>query len=119
METSKKTIKRALGIFGEDIFKLFDLRKGDILGQNPKYSYRLKDIENAEITAKKIIEERECFLVKDLAVNGRDIISLGAKGKKVGEVLDFLLENVIDEKVENEREKLLKLASEIIKNERI
>ena len=55
--------------------------------------------------------------IKDLAVNGKDIAELGAKGKTIGEVLDTLLGFVIDDPELNDREKLLDLARKILKKD--
>jgi tRNA nucleotidyltransferase (CCA-adding enzyme) len=46
--------------------------------------------------------------LKDLAVNGRDLIELGiAPGPQLGETLQMLLEKVIDGEVQNERDALI------------
>jgi tRNA nucleotidyltransferase (CCA-adding enzyme) len=55
----------------------------------------------------RIEENNECFKVTDLAVNGKDIIALGFKGREIGEKLNMLLEAVIDGKAENERDALI------------
>ena len=55
--------------------------------------------------------------VGDLAVNGKDIADLGAKGKAIGEVLDALLKVVIDDPALNSREALLALARKILKKD--
>ena len=57
-----------------------------------------------------IIGQRECFHMKDLAVNGFDIMEAGARGKKIGEILDRLLDMVISEQVANDKAELLKIA---------
>ena len=57
--------------------------------------------------ARQIIEENQCFSLKDLAVNGRDMISLGLKGKDIGKALDELLKAVIEERCQNDRDSLL------------
>ena len=45
-----------------------------------------------------------CFSVKDLAVNGSDLIALGfSQGKIIGTILQFLLDAVIDETCKNEK----------------
>ncbi len=49
------------------------------------------------------IEARgECVSLKNLAVNGRDLMELGIDGKALGEVLEHLLDSVIEKKVNNE-----------------
>lgn len=72
-----------------------------------------------EEVLEKIIKDEECFSLKDLAVTGRDLLQSGyEEGKKIGETLDVLLEMVIEEKVQNEKEYLLKEAKNIRKRKR-
>ena len=55
----------------------------------------------------QIREEKDCLSVRDLAVNGHDLMDLGISGKDVGRTLNALLEQVLDERLPNEREALL------------
>ena len=47
-----------------------------------------------------------CFLLKELAVSGKDIMNLGFKGEETGKILSCLLEKVIDKKLPNDKETL-------------
>ena len=61
--------------------------------------------------ANEILSEGECFSLKHLAINGGDLISNGFEaGKQIGEILDFLLEEVICGRAENDKNILLKIA---------
>lgn len=52
----------------------------------------------------------QAFTVKDLVINGSDIMSLGVmQGKSVGALLNMCLEAIIDERITNEKEALLEL----------
>ncbi|MBR7084875.1 MAG: hypothetical protein IKI37_06845 [Oscillospiraceae bacterium] len=51
--------------------------------------------------------------MKDLAVSGNDLLSLGFRGKQVGAVLNALLESVISG-TPNQKENLLQLAEEFL-----
>ena len=55
----------------------------------------------------EIEAEDACFTLKDLAVNGHDLMRLGITGRRIGQTLGHLLELVIDEKLPNEKESLL------------
>lgn len=48
-----------------------------------------------------------CVRIKDLAVKGSDLASLGYKGKEIGEKLSLLLTDVIEGRCKNEKNELL------------
>ena len=54
-----------------------------------------------------IIENGDCYSLKDLAVRGNDLKELGFCGKEISKRLNQLLEDVIDSKLANEKEVLL------------
>ena len=56
--------------------------------------------------------ENACLSLKDLAVNGKDLMALGYRGRKIGTCLDAMLEQVVDERLPNEKEALLDWAAE-------
>ena len=56
--------------------------------------------------------ENACLCLKDLAVNGNDLMALGYRGKAIGTCLNALLEQVVDERLPNEKEALLDWAAE-------
>ncbi len=57
------------------------------------------------------IAYRDPVEVADLAVNGDDLLALGIRGKRLGEVLRALLAQVIEDPSRNTREVLLRLAA--------
>lgn len=62
----------------------------------------------------EIISNKECYSIKELAVNGDDLIANGfAPGKDIGEVLMALLSFVIQDNDLNTKEQLLELAQEL------
>ena len=58
----------------------------------------------------KAISEKSCATGGSLALNGGDLVKLGAKGREVGELLSYLLERVIEEPELNEKQALLAIA---------
>ena len=59
----------------------------------------------------EIQAENACLTLKDLAINGSDLLSLGfPAGKDLGNCLDYLLSRILDEKLENNRAALLDAA---------
>lgn len=58
----------------------------------------------------EIVERGDCVTLKDLAVNGKDLIEMGMKpGEQIGEMLELLLRVVIEKPIENDRQVLLAL----------
>lgn len=93
-------MKQYLRLVGEQIVKdILILRQNDF-----------KDIKIAEKLFKSIINNNECFNIKMLAINGDDLLNIGFIGRKVGSILEYLLTQVIQGKVENSKECLIKEA---------
>jgi putative nucleotidyltransferase with HDIG domain len=103
---------RAVGI--ERMADLLDLRRADVVGQG--MGGRTDDVDEfaARITAE--IEKKPPFSRSDLAVNGFDLMKEFdlAPGRRLGLVLDFLLEKVLDEPDKNDRTTLLNWAKEYL-----
>lgn len=107
-----KQIRKILSKIGEENFiDLLKIKEADIRSQNPQYyEERHKKINFAKSIFKEIIAENNCFRLKDLAVNGRDLMSSGIKdGKLIGRTLNELLEIVIENPQFNNKEKLLEI----------
>lgn len=60
-----------------------------------------------------LLLENPCYRLADLAVNGSDLLAMGLEGPAVGRALNALLDAVVDDRVENEREALLAMASDL------
>lgn len=110
IETGNKYVKRWLNRIGEEQFRrLLKVRIADIKGQKSDYdSKRIEVIDSIEKCLEAILQEEECFTLKNLAVNGKDLIAIGFKpGKQLGNILNQLLQLVIDGECPNEKERLL------------
>ena len=90
------------------------IRRADMAGQSDFRKEEKDEIyRNIEALYNEIIAEGDCLSVKDLAINGGDIMKLGIPtGPKIGEILTYLLERVMDEPALNTHEQLLALARE-------
>ena len=112
--TKKKNIKKWLNRLGEQgVRDLIEVKRADKLGQNPKMTgEELQNLVTTESLVDEIIANAEPYSVKDLKINGFDLINLGFKGKEIGNILSAVLEMVIDGKIENEKNILLKYAKE-------
>lgn len=109
IENTEKSIKRILNRFSPEVFfQLLDLKRADCRAQHPDYAFRLPYYDELQTLAERILAEKQCFSLHDLAVNGRDLLALGYKGKEIGITLDELLEKVISGELPNEKDILLK-----------
>ncbi len=105
-----KSVKKLLSKLGEAQFRrLLKIKKADILAQNPLFAdERLKKLELVEGIFEEVITANSCLSLHDLAVGGEDLIRLGIpQGKQIGVVLNRLLEMVLNEETENNRDALL------------
>ena len=111
LECSEVSVKKKLNRLGEEtFFDLIRLQRADNLAQSEKFRFRQKNFDCLEKTAEKILQQNDCFSLKKLAVDGNDMLSLGLCGKEIGAMLDFLVEQVIEEKTANEKPLLLAVA---------
>ena len=95
---NKKEVRRYISKFGHDDYAmLLEFRKSCMLGG---YDYALELLREVE-------REDSCLSIKDLAVNGHDVMRLGFNGREIGYALSYLLDAVIDERVKNNRDELL------------
>ena len=80
------------------------------MGQAPEnVKDRLLELDEIRAKAEEILAEQPCLTLKDLAVDGRDVIAAGIEsGPEVGRVLKGLLERVLNGQTPNERDALLK-----------
>lgn len=102
----KKFLRRQLSRMGWEAYaQLLQLQEADLAGKGAGEW----DVDFVTIRSllEEIRAEDACLSLKDLAVNGRDLMSLGLKGREVGNTLNALLEQVIDENLPNEKESLL------------
>ena len=109
----KKHIKRWLNRIGEErLRQLIEVKRADAAAQSERYYEGKTAILDAALQAMdEIIGQRECFALKDLAVNGRDLIEAGVpEGRLIGATLNRLMDMVIDEEAPNDRAVLLEIA---------
>ncbi len=116
IEPSEKAVRRAMNKMGaETLDMLLSLKAADNLAQAPGHEARLLQYDEIRRIMTEILQKEECFSLKSLAVSGDDIIALGVeKGKKIGEILNRLLSEVIDGELKNEKNALLARVAELI-----
>lgn len=113
------SVRRFLVRVGKEYLDdLFALRLADNYGKNcqkatPESPVTQNILELKE-RIRKVEEEHSALSLKELKVNGRDLMKAGIEsGKKLGAILNELFQTVLDDPAMNDREKLLELAKNI------
>lgn len=109
-------VRRAANKIGSELFPLYlKVQRADILAQNPAMQeQKLEDLAEVERLYERILEEQNCFTLKQLAVTGRDLMKAGIPaGPGLGEMLQYLLEQVIEEPERNQKDWLVREAVKI------
>ncbi len=83
-----------------------------------RFQYLLKYIDALEYSTyrellRNIEEQKQCYQLKDLAINGNDLLALGLSNKEIGILLQQLLDLVIEEQLDNNKETLLNFVKKL------
>ena len=71
---------------------------------------RVKSIYQARRNLLMILEDGECYSLKELAVNGKDLIALGIEpGRAMGDCLNKMMEAVLNDPSKNTKDYLISL----------
>jgi tRNA nucleotidyltransferase (CCA-adding enzyme) len=105
-------VRRALRALGEERFRqLLAVKRADNRAQAPAFQEPMQaELDKAERILGELLEQDACFSLRQLAVNGSDLLALGYAGCALGAELDRLLTAVVDGELENERTVLLQAA---------
>lgn len=104
------TVKRWLNKLGEEQFRRWiQVRRADAKAQNLELSQvELDRLDEIEDIMETVLSENQAFTIKDLDINGYDLIAAGIeKGPEIGAILNSLLTAVIEDRVKNRKEELL------------
>lgn len=119
VEPTQKNVRRAVMKVGEDIFPLLlQVKRADMEAQSA-YQRREKEenLQDVSRLYEQIISQKQCVSLKTLAVSGKDLMEYTKMepGKRIGEVLKYLLDFVVDDPSRNEKQVLLKEAERYLK----
>lgn len=111
----KKVVRRWLNKLGPALLeKLLTFQAADMSGKGIIEGDELEQFPKLRAIIQEILAENACFSLKDLAVNGHDLIALGVAGKQIGQCLQYLLEQVMEEVLPNEQGALLDAAKNYV-----
>lgn len=107
--------KRFLHRYGADrAMALVEVHRADVLGQHPDKRDRLDTLDELEKRLQRLMDESCCVSLRDLAVSGDDLQGIGyTPGRRLGDTLETLLEEVMDGKLPNEPAALLARAAQL------
>lgn len=104
-------LKKLINNLGkENISALIDLKTADFIAKPDSGSSKLYEVAEFRDRVLQIIERKDPLSVKDLAIDGNDILNLGVKeGRLIGKVLSELLELVLKNPELNKSDILLNI----------
>jgi putative nucleotidyltransferase with HDIG domain len=114
-EWTDAAVRRFLRRVGEEnIEDLFRLRLADAMA-NPSSEYDPKEIADLQSHISEVLHQDMALKISDLRVTGDDLAQIGiARGPKMGEILESLLDMVIEDPLKNEKEILLEEAKKMM-----
>ena len=111
LQPDKKQLRRQIGRLGwETVEQILLLQEADMGSKGTGESDDPALFAAIRQVMEEIRQEDSCLSLKDLAVKGNDLMALGFSGKAIGQMLNALLEQVLEETLPNDREILLSWA---------
>lgn len=112
----RKLLRKWLGKYGERaMFDWLALQQADFGGKGAEEGEGVFSEIHRILEA--LLAEDACLTVRDLQIDGHDLLSMGfSAGKPLGACLTHLLEQVQDERLPNEKEALLASAKVFLEN---
>ena len=103
-----RTVRRLLSRFGYDrARRLLLVKMADNASHAPKYTERGAIARRLLDRLDAVLAQQPCLTLRDLALNGRDLMAMGYTGPAIGKALQRLLDAVVDGLCENDREALI------------
>ncbi|SEA08361.1 tRNA nucleotidyltransferase (CCA-adding enzyme) [Pseudobutyrivibrio sp. ACV-2] len=113
-----RNVRRMIIRVGQENFPdLLEVKRADTLAQSTYLrDEKLAYIAELERVFHEIVEAGDCLRIKDLQINGKDLIAMGVpQGQRIGEVLNDIFDAVVDNPELNDRQILLNMAQSMIK----
>ncbi len=108
IEPTEKAVGRVLRQMGEEALRqLLSVKRADASACHPDFAWQTGALDAVEAVLEGLLAKERCFTLRDLAVDGHDLMALGLRGRAIGETLDALLDRVAAGELSNEKETLL------------
>lgn len=114
--SSKHRLRHVMSVIGSKNTEcLLKIQRADIEAQSDYMrENKLLKLDRAFNSYNEILDDNDCYTLKQLAVNGNDIKQIGiAQGDRVGKILKMLLSLVMEDKLENNKSALINKALQI------
>lgn len=106
LEPERRQLRRKLSKWGATrLKKLLALQEADFNSKGVTGTFFPFDEIGKMV--EKLIQENSCLTLRDLAINGHDLMAMGLSGNAIGQCLNDLLSKVIEEELPNEKAALL------------
>ena len=113
LQPERKLLRRQVSKFGLPLVeKMLALQESDMSSKGTGEDNGSTVFAQTRQLLDELKQEETCLSLKTLAANGHDLMALGYQGKDIGSCLAALLEQVIEERLPNEKEALLAFAAE-------
>ena len=111
LEPDPRILRRRLSRYGaEATMQMLALQEADFAGKGTGQQTTVF-CQTAELL-RQLLAEDSCLGIRDLAIHGRELLALGfPEGPALGQCLNYLLEQVLAERLPNEKNALLEAAS--------
>jgi len=111
LQPEKKPLRRQIGRLGlGTVYQLLSLQQADNSNKGTAESEENEQYVRILKVLEEIQAEDSCLGLRDLAVNGNDLMEIGYSGRTIGIMLNWLLDQVLEETLPNERSVLLAMA---------
>lgn len=110
-------MRRLIGKLGESTIRsLFEIKKADMAAQSThERTEKAAALRQASMLLEDTLEEGSVFTLKDLRINGRDLMKMGVpQGPHIRNILSLLLEEVQDDALANTHEALTTRAMQLM-----
>ena len=109
MQPDRVSVRKWLGrLTPELFFRLMYVRYADSTGKYEKYIKEAEDKNQAlRVIAEAILADGDCFTKEALDVSGADVMAAGYIGREIGDALEWLLDEVIEGRLENQKDILI------------
>ena len=108
-------LKRVLNLMGEkSAMDLVEIQKADVYGQHPDKLDRIAILDSIAVRMQQLIDGKACYSLKNLAVCGNDLISIGyTSDRYLGDTLAVLIELAMQDTLPTARAMLFQHAENI------